>query len=107
MKLKPKLAITEKFSGIYKKFAFGIFSTVAISLSATLFTSPILAKSFNYFSLISPVANTLLTPFITLVFSLGVIVVALGFVCFPLAKGVAFAVNAFIGLIMNIIKANL
>lgn len=97
--------LLDKFSGRWKKLVFGILSVISVSLSATIFTAPVLAYSFNYISLISPASNTILNPFITLIFSLGIIVILLGFIYFPLARALAFVLEALIGFIMNTIRA--
>ncbi len=97
--------LLDKFSGKGKRTVYGLLSVLSVSLSATIFTAPILAYSFNYISLISPISNTVLNPFITLVFSLGIIVILLGFVYFPLARALAFILEAIIGVVMNTIRA--
>lgn len=59
------------FSGHY------VIASSMISLAATAGTAPLVAYSFNYFSIISPLSNLILTPFI-------------GFVILPLSLASSF-----------------
>ena len=54
-----------------------MFASSMISLSATAGTAPLVAYSFNYFSIVSPLSNLVLTPFI-------------GFVILPISLASSF-----------------
>ena len=79
--------------GKLKKIVYSILITASLSISATLFTAPILAYTYGSVSLISIFANILLIWLVTVIFILGFISVMIGFVFLPLAKGVAFIVS--------------
>lgn len=88
-----------------KKQVYNISSTAALSISATLFTLPILSYTYNSVSLISVLANILLIWLVTIVFILGFASVMLGFLFMPIAKGVAFVVNICSGFAMSAVSA--
>ncbi len=94
-----------KKPGKLKKIVYNILSTAALSISATLFTAPILSYTYNSVSLISVIANILLIWLITVIFVLGFMSVLIGFIFVPLAKGVAFIVNICSGITMYSVSA--
>ena len=93
------------YNGRFRKVATAFLAVASVSVSATLFTIPVLSVSFNYISIIGPVSNALLNFFITSAFISGILVVLIGFVCFPVAKGVAVVLEAVVVFLMNTIKA--
>jgi competence protein ComEC len=61
-----------------------------VSLSAQLFTVPIIFFQFHRISLISPLSNILIGPLIAPIMALGLILVAAGLIFFPLAVPIAW-----------------
>lgn len=107
--LFPKLfsvfaKVGKNIPGPLRKGFNALISVVAVSISASLFTSPITAYTFNSVSLIAPFSNVLLSFLITVVFTLGSASVLIGFVFSPLGKLLAIIPGFVIELIMNIIR---
>ncbi len=98
--LAALLVLTVKTKSILRKFSVGAMSVISVSVSASLFTSPISAYSFGYISLIAPIVNVILNIFVSCAFTLGFINTAVGFISLPLAKGVAVLSNAISEFIM-------
>ncbi len=94
-----------KKPGKLKKIVFSILTTASLSISATLFTAPILSYTYGSISLVSILANILLIWLITMIFVIGFISIMLGFIFLPLAKGVAFVVNICSGIAMTSVAA--
>lgn len=62
----------------------GLREAVSATLSAIIFTLPLLLYNFGLFSLIAPVANILVVPFIPLTMSMGFAAALLGLLYLPL-----------------------
>lgn len=73
---------SEKLKWVYS--GFGLREAVSATFSALIFTLPLLLYNFGIFSLIAPVANILVVPFIPLTMSLGFVAGLLGLVSLPL-----------------------
>lgn len=69
-----------------KRILLGLCATISVSLSAGVFTFPILCYTYASVSIIAPFSNMILDTFITLAFTFGIIGTILGIVCTPLAK---------------------
>ncbi len=91
-------------NGKLKHFAYSIFAVISVSVSATLFTTPITAYEFGQISVVSTIANVLLNSAISAAFSIGFFCIVLGFVFMPLAKVIAYIVEVLVLFIMNTIK---
>ncbi len=96
--------VGERFNGVKRKLFNAFASVMAVSLSATLFTSPITAYTFNSVSLIAPLSNILLSFPITVIFAGGFISLLLGFIFIPFGKGLAILIGFAIELVMSTIK---
>lgn len=91
--------------GLLRKIIMKIYGVVSVSVSATLFTIPISAFSFEKISLISLPTNVLLNFVLEIEFVSGFLITLLGFIYSPLAKGAAFFLDFLITSTMNTIKA--
>lgn len=69
-------------------------STLGASLSALVFTVPVIAYRFGAVSLIAPLANLLLLWMVNLIFVSGAVAVLLSFLWWPLGYAVAFVPRA-------------
>lgn len=77
-----------------KNKAFGLSEILFLTLSAQIFVLPVILFNFNQLSLISPLANLLILPFVPLTMLLGFLAAVLGFIWTPLS--IAFAWLAFL-----------
>ena len=66
-----------------------IRDNLGVTLAAQVFTLPILLNSFGRFSIISPLANVIVLPWIPLLMLLGFLALILSFIYFPLGQLVA------------------
>ena len=84
-----------------------IADPVLMTISSLLLVSPLTVASFSQFSLISPVANVLATPIVTLICCLGMIMLLfspLPFVGDLLFSGCSFLAEVFIGMCALLVK---
>ncbi|MFA7319321.1 MAG: ComEC/Rec2 family competence protein [Parcubacteria group bacterium] len=77
-----------------KNKAFGLSEILFLTLSAQIFVLPIILFNFNQLSLISPLANLLILPFVPFTMLVGFLAAVSGFIWTPLA--IAFAWLAFV-----------
>ncbi len=95
---------------VYRKnlFAARVLGTMALSLAMTLgamaFTTPLTAAAFETISLISPLSNVLVMFAVSAVFTGCVVAVVLGFVLFPLGQAAAWLLQWPIWLILRVIS---
>lgn len=64
----------------------GFKSIISMSLSAQVFTLPILLYNFGYFSLVSPLTNLLILPFVPPLMLLGFLFLVFSLIFYPLGK---------------------
>lgn len=76
-------------------------STLAASLTAILFTSPIIAWEFRTISLIAPICNLLLIGIITVIFLLAILGVAVSFLFMPLGRIILFPAGILADFVLN------
>jgi len=79
---------------------FGMRSILATSLSAQIFTLPIILYYFAYFSFLSFVANSLILPILPFVLGLGFLAVFLGFIFSPLSLFAFFPLSLLLAYII-------
>lgn len=91
---------TVKTKSILRKWSVDAVCVVSVSLSASLFTSPISAYSFGSVSLIAPIVNVLLNFLISCMFTFGFINTVLGFLCPAFAKVVGVLLGSLSEFIM-------
>lgn len=72
---------------------FGARDILAMTISAQVFTLPLLIYNFGYVSLISPLTNLLLVPFIPVVLSFGFFFLITGALWYPLGLLFSFPVS--------------
>lgn len=77
-------------SGGQKTFIFKIKSMLLITISAQIMALPILLYDFNRLSLVAPLANILILPFVPLAMALGFLAGLSGFVWLGLAKVIGY-----------------
>ncbi len=65
-------------------------SIVSMSLSAQVFTLPVLLYNFGYFSLVSPLTNLLTLPFIPLLMFFGFLFLGSSIIFYPLARVISW-----------------
>ena len=63
-----------------------VLTTLSVSISAIIFTTPVIAWNFGTVSIIAPISNMLLIWIINGIFIASIFVVILAFVCMPVAK---------------------
>lgn len=68
----------------------GLRSIISMSFSAQIFTLPILLYNFGYFSLVSPVTNILVLPFIPPLMFLGFLFLGFSIIFYPLARVISW-----------------
>ncbi|MFH1714149.1 MAG: ComEC/Rec2 family competence protein [Candidatus Nealsonbacteria bacterium] len=71
---------------------FQLRDIVSVTLSAQVFTLPLLMYNFGYFSLVSPLSNILIVPFLPLIMVSGFVLAVLGVAWQPLAWTFTFLV---------------
>jgi competence protein ComEC len=69
---------------------FGLRESLQMTIAAQLAAVPLIVVLFGQFSLVAPVANVLVAPFIPLAMLFGFLAVCISFVSFPLGQFVAF-----------------
>ena len=101
--MNPLMLLAPKRKGRWRKFWASAFCIIAVSVSASISTSPITAYSFGKISVIAPLSNVLLNGIITIVFVAGFLDIIIGFIYMPIAKGVAFVIKYIIVFMKNTI----
>ena len=96
--------IGKKLSGIPKKIFVSVIAILSLTLSATLFTTPITAYLFNSVSLIAPLSNLLLNFVIMIIFMASIVVLILSFVYLPIGEGAARVLGTITGFVSKVIK---
>lgn len=81
-----------------------IIETLLLSLAAQIFVLPIILYNFKSISLISPLDNILILPFLPLTMLLGFLTSFFGFLFFPLAKVFSYLVFVFLRYEISIIS---
>ncbi len=81
--IKSKVSIKNKLLRYVVNFS---ISTLCISISAIIFTTPITVWNFHTISVVAPITNLLLLWIINFIFIVSLIVVAIAFVYMPIAK---------------------
>ena len=94
-----------KKSKLFKAFAGFIVTSLATTVGAIVFTIPLTAIHFGVVSLVSPVTNLLTIWVVSLVFPIGIVACALGFIWFPLGSAIAFPVSYAVRYIIFIARA--
>lgn len=79
-----------------------IVNSLSVTFAASLMVSPIVAYYFKVFSIISPIANLLVIPLLSLAMIFAIITVILAFIYFPLALWYANSANILVNLSMEI-----
>ncbi len=102
--MNPLMLLAPKRKGKGRKFCAAIFCIIAVSVSASIATSPLSAYSFGRISVIAPLSNVLMNGIITVVFVAGFLDIIFGFVYMPIAKGVAFVIKYLIVFMKNAIS---
>jgi len=87
--LRERRYLKSKLSKTAVRF---VTTSLATTVGALIFTLPLTAIHFGYVSLIAPLTNLLTLWVVSLVFPAGIVVCALGFICFPLASVLAYPV---------------
>lgn len=95
---------TRWLSGFWKAIFHYIFSSVAVSLSALVFTLPLMMVYFGTLSLIAPLSNLLLLWVVTLCFLAGVLTALLAQVWMPLAVGLGYVAAPFFDFFLSMVR---
>ena len=77
---------------------------MAMTLSAELFTFPILACTFGYFSAVSFLANIIVAPIVPIIMATGVLFPLLGMICHPLGFAASLICSMFVKCLIFIIE---
>ncbi len=96
------ISLAPAFSLWLKKIPFFFREPLSATLSAQVFTLPILLSSFGVLSLISPLANMIILPIIPLTMLLGFLSGALAFIWLPIGQFFGFFAYAVLDLIIKI-----
>ncbi|MDR1157541.1 MAG: DNA internalization-related competence protein ComEC/Rec2 [Oscillospiraceae bacterium] len=91
-------------SGFWKAIFHYIFTSVAVSLAALVFTLPLMMVYFGTFSLIAPLANLLLLWVVTLCFLVGVLTALIAQVWMPLAVGLGYVAAPFFDFFLMMVR---
>lgn len=86
--------LVRKFPKVRNNILRGAMTTAAASLGAMAFTVPLTAVYFNFLVLIAPLINVLTMWAVTLLFSSGLLAVAVSVFCFPLGQAVSLVGEA-------------
>lgn len=100
--------LTERFRRRHRlpaRLARGVFSIQAMSLSASVLTTPLIAYYFGTVSLIAPVTNLLLLTLIGYLFTCACAGVLLSFLWLPLGKAAAWCLDWPVRLVLTVIRA--
>ena len=81
-----------------------VSSSLALTFSASIAISPLIAYYFGYFSILSPIANLLVIPLMSLAMISAIIVFPLSYICFPIANYLANSTDLLIMLSTEINK---
>lgn len=84
---------------------FGLRESLAATISATLFTLPVVFFSFGTVSLIGPVANLFVLPIVPYAMLLGAIVIGVSFLSVPLASFIAGPAWALLSTVLFTVKS--
>ncbi|MFH1052139.1 MAG: ComEC/Rec2 family competence protein [bacterium] len=79
-----------------------IISSLAITLSASIIVAPLVAYYFKVYSVVSPLANLLVIPLMTLGMSFSIIALLLSYIYFPIASIYALSADYLISLSQRI-----
>ncbi len=90
----------QMWSGRYGKLSGSVLSSLGISLSAMVFTSPLLMVAFGKLSIVSPVTNLLVTPILPAVFVFGLLAALSGALFPPLGMLFGYFAEAFCGILI-------
>lgn len=82
-----------------------LWEIFAVSLAAHLATAPLIAHVFGSFSLVAPLANVVILPFIPLAMFVSFLVAACSALALPFSGSIAFGVNTFLMSILQTIQA--
>ncbi len=74
----------------------GLRSLAGATLAAIALTSPLILFQFRTFSLIAPLANLLIVPLIPFITLTGFVILAISFVCWPVAQAGAWLLGALV-----------
>ncbi len=96
---------TVQKKGYLRKLTVGAVSVAAVSVSATIFTSPLTAYLFQSISVVGPFVNIILHLFVSALFSFGFVNTLLGFAVPSVAKLGAYIVDFLVEIIMGVINA--
>lgn len=86
------------------KNIFGIRDILSMTFSAQIFTLPILLYHFSYFSLLSPISNLLVVPFVPLIIGFGFLGLLLGLIWSKLSLIIFFPLSLILNYIILISK---
>lgn len=90
---------------IFLPSAFGIRDAAVSSLIATVFTLPIVFWHFGQFSLVAPIVNVFVLPFIPLVMALTLIALLMSWIIMPAAQLMILSVWAISFVMLRVISA--
>ena len=105
---QEKKFLSERFRKRHRcltRLARGMFSIQAMSLSASVFTTPLVAYYFGTVSLIAPVTNLLLLTLIGYLFTCACAGVLLSFLWMPLGKIATRCLDWAVRLVLTVIRA--
>lgn len=93
------------FNGLLNRIKSAYFrEMIAMTLSAELFTIPILINAFGYFSVISIANNVIITPIIPLIMATGIIFPFLGIIFHPLGFIIGLVCELFTFLLVALVE---
>ncbi len=81
-----------------------LWELFAVSLAAHLVTAPLIAHVFGNFSLVAPLANVVILPFIPVAMFVSFLVAAFSVLALPFSVSIAFAANWFLMFILRTIQ---
>ncbi|HPI67301.1 MAG TPA: ComEC/Rec2 family competence protein [bacterium] len=91
----------EKKTTQFKNY-WGLKSLIILTLSAQIFTWPLIAYNFNTVSLIAPLTNILVIPLIPIITALSMIMILIGLIYQPLIWPLALILNILINYVIKI-----
>ena len=99
--LEPRMSVLIRFLPAWG----GIRESLSTSLAAIVATLPVILFTFGEVSLIAPVTNLLVLPFIPLLFGWGVLMLALSFIALPLALVLSAPLVGILHLVFLVVDA--
>lgn len=84
--------------------AFGVRESIVATLAATIITLPLILFQFGRLSIVSPIVNVLILPFIPFIMSIGFIATLLSFVLFPIGQFVGFVAYGGMAYIVGVVR---